>query len=299
MDPVLPSDRDRERMRELTALLNHHNYLYHTLDAPEISDEEYDRLFRELKDLEDKWPHLRASDSPTLRIGGGVLDSLEKKAHAARMYGLDNVFDADEWAGFVDRLRRVLDKEGDRSSLEFWCDPKLDGLAVELTYEHGSLVQALTRGDGEVGEVVTEQVRTIRNLPLSFIGTGPWPALLEVRGEVVIFSKDFIELNERQARHGLKIFANPRNAAAGTLRQLDISVTSSRPLWNWQCYLGTCADLHDPGRAGYAICQGWISDAARWQALCVFRKGSRICGMGAPPQGGISHGDRWGSCKAQ
>ena len=221
----------KKRARELAEQLNRHNYLYHTLDAPEISDDEYDALFRELRDLEEKWPELATPDSPTARIGSGVLPGLERKRHTQRMYGLDNVFSAEEWQAFVERIQRLWAKEGE-GSLEaaFWCDPKLDGLAVELVYEQGRLTQALTRGDGESGEVVTAQARLIRNLPLVFMGAGPWPDMIEVRGEVVIFRKDFVELNERQARHGLKIFANPRNAAAGTLRQLDLEVAGSRPL---------------------------------------------------------------------
>lgn len=226
-----PEESVKKRARELAEQLNRHNYLYHTLDAPEISDNEYDALFSELKALEEKWPELAGPDSPTARIGSGVLPGLERKMHTQRMYGLDNVFSPEEWQAFVERIRRIWIKDGE-GALEtaFWCDPKLDGLAVELTYEHGKLTQALTRGDGESGEVVTAQARLMRNLPLVFIGDGPWPAMIEVRGEVVIFRKDFVELNDRQARHGLKIFANPRNAAAGTLRQLDLEVASSRPL---------------------------------------------------------------------
>lgn len=226
-----PDEATLNRMRELTQQLNRHNYLYHTLDAPEISDDEYDALFRELKELEEKWPDLVGPDSPTGRIGSGVLPGLERKAHTQRMYGLDNVFSPEEWNAFVEKIRRIWAKEGDgEPETAFWCDPKLDGLAVELTYENGRLMQALTRGDGETGEVVTAQARLIRNLPLVFIGDGPWPKMIEVRGEVVIFRKDFVELNDRQARHGLRIFANPRNAAAGALRQLDLEVAGSRPL---------------------------------------------------------------------
>lgn len=228
------SESEREKARAaiaaLVASLNRHNYLYHTLDAPEIGDDEYDRLFGELKQYERDWPDLVLPDSPTQRVGGGVLPGLGKRAHSQRMYGLDNVFSAEEWRGFCERLERLLQKEGVSGALRFWCDPKLDGLAVELIYEHGILREALTRGDGETGEIVTAQAKLIRNLPLSFIGEGPWADLLEVRGEVVIFRSDFIELNRRQAEHGLRIFANPRNAAAGALRQLDLAVAGSRPL---------------------------------------------------------------------
>lgn len=226
-----PTEEIARRVAELTRELNRHNYLYHTLDAPEISDDAYDALFRELKELEKKWPGLRLPDSPTLRIGGGVLEGLAKKRHSRRMYGLDNVFSSAEWRSFVERLEKAWTKEGKGPlNLEFWCDPKLDGLAVELVYERGLFQEAITRGDGEIGEEVTSQARSIRNLPLSLIGSGPWPERIEVRGEVVIFRKDFIELNQRQAERGERIFANPRNAAAGALRQLDLAESASRPL---------------------------------------------------------------------
>lgn len=223
-----PPAEAQARAKKLASELTRHNYLYHTLDAPEIDDSAYDAMFAELVALEKRWPVLRQPDSPTLRVGGGVLSSLAKKKHALRMYGLDNVFSADEWLAFVERLKRAWSDQSVAPRLEFWCDPKLDGLAVELTYENGILTQALTRGDGAVGEVVTAQARSIRNLPLALRRN--IPPLVEVRGEVVIFSKDFIKLNNRQAKHGEKIFANPRNAAAGALRQLDVSVTRSRPL---------------------------------------------------------------------
>lgn len=226
-----PSAQERERARRLSAELERHNYLYHTLDAPEISDEQYDALFRELTELEERWPGLRSPHSPTLRVGGRLLDGLAKKAHRRRMYGLDNVFSDEDWRDFVERMQRAWDTElNGPLPLGFWCDPKLDGLALEIIYENGLLIEALTRGDGEIGEVVTEAVRTIRTVPLRLRGEGPFPARLEVRGEVVMFKKDFEALNAQQEALGRKTFANPRNAAAGTLRQLDISVTESRPL---------------------------------------------------------------------
>ena len=226
-----PSAAERERARWLAAELERHNYLYHTLDAPEISDDAYDALFRELTALEGRWPELRASDSPTLRVGGGLLGGLDKKAHSRRMYGLDNVFSSAEWREFVERMRRAWDADlNGPLPLAFWCDPKLDGLALEIIYENGVLCEALTRGDGFTGEVVTAAVRTIRTVPLRLRGEGPFPARLEVRGEVVMYKQDFAALNDRQEALGQKPFANPRNAAAGTLRQLDLSVTEARPL---------------------------------------------------------------------
>ena len=226
-----PSSEERNRARWLAAELERHNYLYHTQDAPEISDDQFDALFHELAALEDRWPELRSAHSPTLRVGGKLLDGLAKKAHSRQMYGLDNVFSVEEWRDFVERMRRAWDTELNGPLPQaFWCDPKLDGLALEIIYANGVLQEALTRGDGEVGEVVTEAVRTIRTVPLRLRGEGPFPERLEVRGEVVMYKKDFDALNERQESLGQKTFANPRNAAAGTLRQLDISVTESRPL---------------------------------------------------------------------
>lgn len=217
-----------QRMAELAAALCRHNYLYHTLDAPEISDGEYDALFRELKELEDQWPGLRVASSPTARVGAPVLESLERRRHRMRMYGLENVFGKEELGAFLARVRRSV--EAPTAELDWWCDPKLDGLALELVYEQGRLASAITRGDGEEGEDVTAQARVIRNIPLQFLPGRPVPPLVEVRGEVVIFSKDFQRINNERARKGEKIFANPRNAAAGSLRQLDVKITASRPL---------------------------------------------------------------------
>ncbi len=225
-DFPIPTEAERARALQLAAELEHHNYLYHTLNAPVISDDAFDALFRELQTLEERYPELRSVHSPTRRIGGIMLDGLEKQQHRSKMYGLDNVFSDEEWREFVQRMLRALPE----APTAFWCDPKLDGLALELIYESGVLTQALTRGDGVEGEVVTEAVRTIRNVPLRLRGGGPFPTLLEVRGEVVIFKRDFAALNEKQDAAGQKPFANPRNAAAGAVRQLDITATASRPL---------------------------------------------------------------------
>ena len=230
VDPLsLPEpsrDMPRERMAWLVTILEHHNYLYHTLDKPVISDDQYDALFRELKALEEEHPQWRSPHSPTLRVGGGLLGGLPKQRHRQRMYGLDNVFSAEEWQEFVARMQRALPEV----PLAFWCDPKLDGLALEIIYENGILQQALTRGDGEEGEVVTEAVRTIRTVPVRLRGAGPFPERLEVRGEVVIYKKDFAAINEHRESLGQKLLANPRNAAAGALRQLDVANTQQMPL---------------------------------------------------------------------
>ncbi len=225
-------DSPQSRILELVHSLEEHNYNYHTLDAPTISDAEYDKLFKELKSLEEKHPEFRMPHSPTLRKGGAVLPWLEKQTHSLTMYSLDNVFNHDEWNDWVARMHRALPEAKAEDIDVFWCDPKLDGLAMELIYEDGQLTSALTRGDGEVGEVVTEQVRTINNVPLRLKSSPelPLPPRVEVRGEVVMYKKDFLKLNEAQEEAGAKIFANPRNAAAGSVRQLDTSVTAKRPL---------------------------------------------------------------------
>lgn len=218
------------RASALRAEIERHNYLYHTLDAPEITDEAYDVLFRELVAIETRYPALQTPDSPTLRVGGAVLPSLETRPHRLRMYGLENVFSAEEWNAFVQRAARQLPEASAELMNAWWADPKLDGLAVEIIYENGIMTQALTRGDGSEGEVVTEAVRTVRNLPLRLRGEGPFPVRLEVRGEMLMFRKEFEELNRRQQALGQKTFANPRNAAAGSLRQLDTTVTAARRL---------------------------------------------------------------------
>ncbi|MCR5813665.1 MAG: NAD-dependent DNA ligase LigA [Desulfovibrio sp.] len=235
----------RERVRFLTAEIDRHNYLYHTLDAPEISDTLFDALYHELVTLEEQWPELRSPWSPTLRAGGRLLEALPKKAHRVKMYSLDNVFSAREWEDFLEKLRRAYEGQGPWNEY-FYCDPKLDGLAVELIYEQGVLTEAMTRGDGESGEVITEACRTIPTIPLKLRDEQP-PELLEVRGEVVMFKKDFLALNAAQKAQNKKIFANPRNAAAGSLRQLDLSVARSRKLTFLAYSLG--ASLWRPGTA--------------------------------------------------
>lgn len=238
---VGPSAEERARADWLATELEKHNHLYHTLDLPVISDAQYDALFRELVRLEELWPELRSPQSPTQRVGGKLLSGLTKKDHSRQMYGLDNVFSVDEWRDFVERMRRAWDASGSTAlPLTFWCEPKLDGLALEIVYVDGLLQEALTRGDGITGEVVTDAVRTIRTVPLRLRGEGPFPARLEVRGEVVMYKKDFHDLNARQQELGAKAFANPRNAAAGTLRQFDMTVTQSRPLRFFAYGVGEC-----------------------------------------------------------
>ncbi|ABM28065.1 NAD-dependent DNA ligase LigA [Nitratidesulfovibrio vulgaris] len=215
----------QSRAAWLRAELARHNRLYYELDTPEISDAEYDTLYRELVNLETLWPALMDEASPTQRVGGEVLDRLEKQAHTMRMYSLDNAFSRDEWGAFIQRMYNTLPE----TPSSFWCDPKMDGLALEVIYENGVFTSALTRGNGAEGEVVTAAMRTVRNLPLRLRGNNV-PHRLEVRGEVVIAKADFEQLNARQSAVGGKVFANPRNAAAGSVRQLDTSITAGRPL---------------------------------------------------------------------
>lgn len=209
----------------LRAEIERHNHAYYVLDAPTIPDAEYDKLFRELQELEAAHPQLRTADSPTQRIGGAALPEFRQVEHAVPMLSLNNAFSDEEVTAFDRRCREGLGKE----PVDYACEPKFDGLAITLRYEHGVFVQGATRGDGYSGEDVTQNLRTVRNIPLRLSGSGV-PAVLEVRGEVLMLRRDFERLNERQRAAGDKEFANPRNAAAGSLRQLDPKVTAQRPL---------------------------------------------------------------------
>jgi DNA ligase (NAD+) len=219
--------RDLERRaEELRREINQHNYRYYVLDSPVISDAEYDRLFRELEALEAAHPELVTPDSPTQRVGAQPRPEFGEVRHSLPMTSIDNAFDEQE---VHDWDRRVLQGLGKRGEVVYTAEPKFDGASVSLRYEDGVLVQAGTRGDGTTGEDVTVNVRTIRTVPLRFQGKG-WPKVVEVRGEVVIPKRDFERLNAEQLKRGDKVFANPRNAAAGSLRQLDPRVTARRPL---------------------------------------------------------------------
>jgi DNA ligase (NAD+) len=216
------------RIEELTSLIHHHDFRYYVLDDPQISDSAYDTLFRELQALEAEYPDLRQSSSPTQRVGGKALDKFNKVKHRVPMLSLANALAEKEFLDFDERAHRFLDRpEGD--ALEYFVELKFDGLSVSLTYEKGELVCAATRGDGETGEDVTQNVRTIRAVPLKLATDQP-PKFIEVRGEVMLPIQDFEKLNRDQEKKGQKLFANPRNAAAGSLRQLDPSITASRPL---------------------------------------------------------------------
>ena len=225
-NPPSEDDSDGRRIDQLRDQLNHHAYLYYVLDNPEIPDSEYDRLYRELQHLELKYPDKVTADSPTQRVGGQPLKSFSQITHRIPMLSLDNVFSEDELKAF---FKRLADRLGTEEALDFNVEPKLDGLAVSLIYEDGLFVQAATRGDGTVGEDVTQNVKTIHAIPLRLIGRG-FPRLLEVRGEVFMPKAGFNQLNERAIERGEKTFVNPRNAAAGSLRQLDPKITANRPL---------------------------------------------------------------------
>lgn len=215
----------RRRAEELRTEIRHHDYLYYVLDRPEISDEAYDALFSELRSLEEQDPELRTPDSPTQRVAGQPLDAFPSIEHVVPMLSLDSSREEKDLRRFDERARKALG-----SDVRYVLEPKLDGLSVELVYEDGVLARASTRGDGIRGEGVTENVRTIRAVPLRLRNRGEVPRLLAVRGEVLLPVRAFEELNERLLKDGKDPFANPRNAAAGSLRQLDPRITAARPL---------------------------------------------------------------------
>ena len=214
-----------ERAKRLRARLEDANYQYYVLDAPTISDAEYDRLFRDLQDLEARHGELATPDSPTQRVGAAPAQAFGSVTHRVPMLSVNNAFAEAEVEAFDRRIRETLDAD----AVEYCCEPKFDGLAISLAYERGALAQGATRGDGYSGEDVTANLRTVRGIPLRLRGPHP-PALLEVRGEVLMYKRDFERLNARQREKGEKEFANPRNAAAGSLRQLDPRITAGRPL---------------------------------------------------------------------
>jgi DNA ligase (NAD+) len=214
------------RHLELKRLINHHNELYHSNDRPEISDFEFDNLFNELLELEKKHPRLDVSDSPSQRVGGQAISQFQKAAHRKPMLSLQNSYSTEDIRDFDAKIKKFLRND---SPVEYFAELKLDGLSMELIYEKGVFVRALTRGDGSVGEDVTHNIKTIASIPLKLKTDNP-PDLLEVRGEVLIYKKDFLAMNEAYEELGEDTFANPRNAAAGTVRQLDPKIAAQRPL---------------------------------------------------------------------
>jgi len=238
-----PMNEDvKKRVAELRQALHHHNHLYYVLDEPEISDAEYDRLMQELTSLEMAYPEIVAPDSPTQRVGAPPLASFESVAHTIPMLSLENAFDEEEVLAFDKRVRRYLKTD---LPLLYTAEPKLDGVAVEMVYENGRLVEASTRGDGYSGELITLNIRTIKTVPLVILNTiaEVVPSRLEVRGEVFIPVEAFKQFNEERLDKGEPLFANPRNAAAGSLRQLDSRITAKRPLEIF-CYgVGVVTDI--------------------------------------------------------
>jgi len=232
------SDVPEIRIGELRDLIAHHNDRYHRRDEPEIPDADFDALVAELRRLENEHPDLVSADSPTQSVGASPTGLFEPVAHRVKMMSLDNAFDDEEVAAWAERLARALGRNS-VDDLLFSVEPKVDGVAVSVTYDHGVFVQAATRGDGTTGEDITANVATIAAIPKQLDSAcAPFPAVLEVRGEVYLPTLAFAEMNERQRSAGAKAFVNPRNAAAGSLRQKDPAVTAIRPLSFWGYQVG-------------------------------------------------------------
>ncbi len=247
------------RAAELRRVLEYHAQRYYTLDDPEIGDDAYDALLDELRALEAEHPALRTPDSPTQRTGGTPVSQLQKVGHLEPMLSLGNVRSEEELRAWVARMRSHLAREGiDDPAFEYVVEPKIDGLAISLVYRDGVLERGATRGDGQIGEDVTHNLRTIGSIPLRVEGA---PPLLEVRGEVYMSLRDFTALNERRAEAGLSTFMNPRNSAAGTIRQLDPALAAERPLSMWAYQVGVTD--------GLSFTSHW--DALRWLREHGFR----------------------------
>ncbi len=249
--------RDKEDIRltieRLVKELNYHSYRYYVLDSPVISDAEYDRLYRQLKELQEESGYV-PPDSPTLRVGAPPLDKFEKIRHTEPMLSLDNAFSFDEVREFDKRMRKLL---GTDAEIEYTVEPKYDGLAIELTYREGMLERASTRGDGYEGEDVTRNIRTIKAIPLKIEGTAV-PAEIDIRGEVYMDIEEFEKLNRQREREGKSLFANPRNAAAGSVRQLDPAITSARKL-HLACYgVGTVKGIRFKSQSEFIH---WLDEA--------------------------------------
>ena len=268
-----------ERIAQLRTELDTHNYRYYVLDEPSIPDAEYDRLFRELQALETEYPQLLTPDSPTQRVSGTPASAFGEVRHEIPMLSLGNAFEEQDLLDFDRRVREGLadllpggDLLGGGAEVEYSCEPKLDGLAVSLLYERGQLVRGATRGDGSTGEDITSNVRTIRNVPLKLHGEG-WPEILEVRGEVFMSKAGFEALNAKAVETGGKTFANPRNAAAGSLRQLDSKITASRPLEFCAYGFGQVSGTLPDTQVGILEAfRGWVSPSV---ASCAWSRAPR------------------------
>lgn len=244
----------RQRLEQLRESLREHNYNYYVLDDPAITDQEYDQLFRELQALESQHPDWITEDSPTQRVGAAPLEGFATVAHKVPMLSLDNAFSADEMQAFEQRIQQRLDQE---TPITLLAEPKLDGLAASILYQNGVLVRAATRGDGNQGEDITHNIRTIAAIPLRL--RDDFPPLLEVRGEVFMRHADFEAMNARQRERGEKTFANPRNAAAGSLRQLDPAITAQRKLSFTAYGYGQYEGMQPPQRL-----HEWMQNLQRW-----------------------------------
>lgn len=232
------------KIEELRKKIEEHNYRYHVMDDPSISDAEYDRLFNQLKELEAQHPNLITKDSPTQRVGAAPLKGFAQIKHDVPMLSLENAFTEEDIQDFD---RRIHDRLNKHATIEYNCEPKLDGLAVSLRYKNGVLFQAATRGDGEAGEDITTNIRTIKTVPLRLRGN-KFPSILDVRGEVFMTKAGFEKLNAQQAANNDKVFANPRNAAAGSIRQLSPQITAARPLEVYFYGLGQVEDFELPDK---------------------------------------------------
>jgi len=275
----MPSSTKKDlvtRIQTLAEEIEKHNYNYYVLDKPVISDREYDKLFRELQDLEAVHPELKLQHSPTDRVGGVALTKFSKHKHAVPMLSLSNTYSVDEFREFDQRVKRTLHLNTDEE-IEYWCELKFDGLSMSLTYENGELSVGATRGDGTTGENVTHNVRTIRSVPLKFRDTKAVPKLIEIRGEVMLSHADFKWLNGVREKADEELFANPRNAAAGSVRQLDPKITASRPLTAFWYGIGQ----YEPGPHGPKITSQaeLVAQLKKWGFLvsddCCVCKGTK------------------------
>lgn len=249
------SDKIEEQIAKLREKIRRYDYHYYVLDEPLVPDVEYDRCIRILQELEQNNPQLITADSPTQRVGGTPADAFTPLMHGQPMLSLSNVFSEEELSAFIRRVSERIDEPN--QELVFVCEPKLDGLAVNLTYEQGILAHAATRGDGTTGENITANIKTIASIPLILRTNNP-PHLLEVRGEVYMPKAGFEEYNKKARESGEKLFANPRNAAAGSLRQLNPAVTAKRPLAIY-CY-------------GFGTCEGYRLPDTHWAQLQLLRE---------------------------
>jgi DNA ligase (NAD+) len=264
------------RVEELRERLNFHSYRYHVLDDPEISDVEYDELLTELRELEERFPELITPDSPTQRVGATPADLFAPVQHRSPMLSLDNAFSREELEAWEQRVERVLG-----GPAAYSCELKIDGVAVALTYENGALTKGATRGDGRVGEDITANVRTVRTVPQRLLGSDP-PAVLEVRGEIYLPVKAFEKLNDELLAAEQRPFANPRNAAAGSLRQKDPKITATRPLSLWVHSFGFAGGIRFESHSGFLA---WCRDVG----LPVAPTGEVVDGL----DGVVSYVERW------